>query len=185
MGNNGSVLSTGVNDSGTLTGLTTTVGNYLTDSDIESIGEGEPYTFVITLSDGSTLTYVNRIPTRPITMADAAIFPYFPTFAASSQSDVLTFNGSSSASINFGTSAGNVHPWSAAIYWGTGVNSGTNSVSIPYTSSSATVPCTGSAASSCGTSTNWINGASTYGLYQVRSRTAEGVDVYSQIRNGF
>jgi Bacterial Ig domain len=182
LGNNGYGLQSGVNSSGTLSGLTTGVGNYLTDSDVASIGEGEPYTFVITLSDGSTVTYINRLPTRPLSATEAAAFSYYPTFDASMGAYLLSFTGASSAVINFGTSAGNVHPWSSAIYWGTGANSGTSSIAIPYTSTSATVPCTGTASNSCGTAANWGSGHS---MFQVRSRTADSMDVYSQIRYGY
>ncbi len=184
LGNDGNLIGSG-NNTGTMSGLSTSVGNYLSDSDIASIGEGEPYTFEIILSDGSSMTYVNRLATRPLTPAETQGFAYYPTFSTATQNNLLTFVGATSAAINFGISTGNVHPWSTAIYWGTGVNGGTNSVNVPYTSNSVDVPCTGTSANSCGLRSNWVVGTSGLGLFQVRSRTADGLDVYSQIRNGF
>ena len=184
LGNDGKKIGESVgNSSGTLTGLSTSVGNYLSDSDIGSIEEGEPYKFEIRLSDGSTVSFVNRLAIRPLTASETLAFSYYPSFANSTKSDLLTYVGATSASINFGLSAGNVHPWSAAIYWGVGANGGTNSVIMPYASSSALIPCTGAASNSCATSSNWVQGSA--GLFQVRSRTSDGLDVYSQIRNGF
>jgi hypothetical protein len=182
LGNNGNAIQASVNDSGSIAGVNTAVGNYLTDSDMTNIGEGEPYTFEITLSDGSTVTYVNRLPTRPLSATEAAAFSFYPTFSAATQTYLLSFNGSSPAVINFGTSAGNVHPWSTAIYWGTGANGGTSSINIPYASTSAIVPCAGSASNSCGTASNWGSGLS---MFQVRSRTSDSMDIYSQIRYGY
>lgn len=180
LGNDGNAIQAGINDSGTMTGMTTAIGNYLSDADIASIGEGEPYTYVITLDDGSTVTYINRLPTRPLTATEAAGFSFYPTFSDITKSYLQTFTGTSSASLSFGTSVGNAHPWSSAIYWGTGANSGTSSINVPYTATSASVPCTGSAASSCGNASNWGTGLNTF---QIRSRTPSGMDVYSQIRN--
>ncbi len=184
IGNDGRTLQAGVNNTGSYTGLATAVGNYLSDSDLTSIGEGEPYTFEITLSDGSTVSYINRLPTRPLSTAEATAFSYYPTFSAATKNQLPSFNGSTSTSVEFGTSAGNVHPWSVAIYWGyNNATSGTTSLTVPYTASSITFPCTGTAINSCGTSTNWTNSGAN-ATYQIRSRTVDGVEVYSIITSG-
>ena len=159
---------------------------------------GEPYLFTFTMSDGSTLKYVNRLTNSTMTTDNAAKLN-FPSFAAGVSDSFATFNGATSSSFSVSWNALKTATiFADAIFWdrgevnntvkfGIGVTS--NSVSCP--TSTATVTGTNyngdpiSNVLNCQLSNNWqattASGPDS-GILQLKARTYEGLFIQSQIR---
>ena len=163
------------------------VSGYLSDAQINAIKPGQPFQFVITMSDSTTITYVNRVHFQPRNSQDvqAAAYPLFTQTAIDSMKAYLGTGGKFNVSwLPLSTS----RPYSTAIYWQGGSFSQNHGLSQTEISANASdVPCTGTGANGCTTSTNWGGNSgggsgNARGLAQVRSRDGRGFQFYSQIR---
>jgi hypothetical protein len=160
----------------------------LTDSAIDNIKYGEIYTFTITISDGTVLTYKNRLENSVLNLAATQKLEY-PDFTDATVTALKTYTGQSNFNAAWRKTT-NSRVYNAAIYWSRGTYSNTQNLSGSEISAGAkTLTCgTGaindSQAPSCNSAANWTNSgnASTAGIIQVRSRTADGFEVFSQIR---
>lgn len=160
----------------------------LNDSAIDNIKYGEIYTFTITISDGTVLTYKNRLENSVLNLAATQKLEY-PDFTDATVTALKTYTGQSNFNAAWKKTT-NSRVYNAAIYWSRGTYSNTQSLSGSEISAAAkTLTCgTGAIndaqAPSCNSAANWTNSgnASTAGIIQVRSRTADGFEIFSQIR---
>ncbi len=154
---------------------------YLTDAQLGSIQPGQPFKFVVELSDGSTqINFVNRVHVSPRNTVDNQTLEY-PVFTPATIVAMSSYLGGGSAfTINWQTML-NSRPYSAAIYWQNGGFS--NNYGLTQTQindKSVSIACIGSGANSCGNTANW--GPSGKGLAQIRTRQGNGFQIFSQIR---
>lgn len=163
------------------------VSGYLSDAQINAIKPGQPFKFVITLSDNTTITYVNRVHFQPRNSQDvqSAAYPLFTQTAIDAMKAYLGTGGAFNVSWQpLSTS----RPYSSAIYWQAGSYSQNHGLSqTEISANSASIPCTGSGANGCANSANWggNSGGGTgnaRGLAQIRSRDGKGFQYFSQIR---
>lgn len=159
---------------------------YLSDSDIASISAGEPYTFELTLSNGATKTYVNRISHPLITPTQAQALRY-PSFKPETISAFTAFGSSDSIPSSFTSywdKLDSSQIWSTAMYWSKGA-SATSVNRLPPGSTSYSIACPTSASPQCTSTGSWKTPGSTTpnsGILQLRSRTFDGLQIFSQIR---
>ena len=162
---------------------------------------GEPYLFTLTMSDGSTIKYINRLPTSTLTTEQAALLN-FPQFTSDMSAKFAAYNGSASNTLSVTWKPlDTALIFADAIFWNRGeVNSTarispgvmSNTVSCP---APATVYATGITlqnsagdtvrAMDCRDSLNWkSSGSSTpdQGLLQLKARTFDGLFIQSQLR---
>jgi Bacterial Ig domain len=159
------------------------VSGFLSDTQINLIKPGQPFKFVITLSDSSTISYINRVHFTPQNTQDVmtASYPIFTTTSIDAMKTYLGTGGAFSVSwLPISTS----RPYSSSIYWQNGAYSKTSLLTQTEVSANAVnVPCTGTGANACATSANWGGSTQTArGLAQVRSRDGRGFQYFSQIR---
>lgn len=157
-------------------------GNYLTDNELSVIKTGEPYTFELTYSDGTIRTYVNRV-SYPVLTMDSVVKVNFP---AINNTDFDAFNGSLTGNDTYTVGwdqLGTSQVFSAALYWSKGLSATSNN-RIPIGRLTQSLDCTATGSPACKTGSSWINAGSTpdSGTVQVRSRTIDGLQIYSQLR---
>lgn len=159
------------------------VYGFLSDAQIDAIRPGHPFRFVITLSDNSTISYINRVHFTPHNTQDVLTASY-PIFAPTSYDALKTYLGTGGAFPVSWLPIGTSRPYSSSIYWQNGAY--TKTVTLTQTEVSANavnVPCTGTGANSCANSANWGGSSQTArGLAQIRSRDGKGFQYFSQIR---
>jgi len=159
-------------------------GQNLTDAQIAELNPGEPYNFVITLSNGTVLNQVNRIHTQPLSSVGIQALNY-PTFTTATVDALKTFTGQSASFTVAWDKITSSRPYNAAIYWSKGTYSTTKGISsASLAASSVAVPCTSTDA--CTTSSSWTDGlngsSSDLGIVQIRTRQLDGFQIYSIIR---
>ena len=160
------------------------VSGFLSDAQINAIKPGQPFKFVITLSDGSTINYVNRVHFTPQNTQDVLTASY-PIFTPASIDAMKTYLGTGGSFPVSWLPIATSRPYSSSIYWQNGAYSKTASLTQAEVSANAVnVPCTGTGGAACATSTNWWDGSSpnARGLAQIRSRDGRGFQYFSQIR---
>jgi uncharacterized protein YjdB len=155
---------------------------WLDDTGLNSIKNGEPYTFELTLNDGSVITYVNRISYPMMDTASVKLVKY-PNIT---NTDFAAFNGSLAGNTTYTASWDQLDTsqvFSAALYWSKGVSSMSNN-KLPVGVRSQVLNCTNTGSPACQTASSWIStGASPdSGILQVRSRTFDGLQIFSQLR---
>jgi hypothetical protein len=159
------------------------VSGFLSDAQINAIKPGQPFRFVITLSDNSTITYINRVHFTPKNTQDVLTASY-PMFTPSSIDSMKTYVGTGNAFAVSWLPIATSRPYSSSIYWQNGTYVRTVSLTQTEISANAVnVPCTGTGANACGNSANWGGTSPTArGLAQIRSRDGRGFQYFSQIR---
>lgn len=159
------------------------VSGFLSDAQINAIRPGQPFKFVITLSDNSTITYINRVHFTPQNTQDALTASY-PMFTTTSIDSMKTYVGTGNAFAVSWLPIATSRPYSSAIYWQNGTYSRTVGLTQTEISANAVnVPCTGAGANACGNSANWGGSSPTArGFAQIRSRDGRGFQYFSQIR---
>ncbi|CAM3802369.1 carboxypeptidase-like regulatory domain-containing protein [Polynucleobacter arcticus] len=159
------------------------VPGFLSDAQINAIKPGQPFRFVITLSDNSTITYVNRVHFTPQNTQDALTASY-PMFTTSSIDSMKTYVGTGGSFAVSWLPIATSRPYSSSIYWQNGTYVRTASLTQTEISANAVnVPCVGTGANACANSANWGGSSqSARGLAQIRSRDGRGFQYFSQIR---
>lgn len=142
---------------------------------------GEPYKFVITFSDGSSKTYINHLTHSLVTTAQATLLN-MPTFTSDTTSRFATYNGNTAsqfASAWDKFDGGNI--FGVALLWAKAANSFT--AFLPLGTLSNTFTCSNSGSPACNASSSWMVGSSPdQGILQLKSRTFDGLQLFSQIR---
>lgn len=170
------------------TTVDTIAAENLSDAGIDNIKYGEIYTFTITISDGTVLTYKNRLENSVLNLASTQKLEY-PDFTDATVTALKTYTGQSNFNAAWKKTT-NSRVYNAAIYWNRGTYSNTQNLSVSENTGAAkTLTCGAGAiydsqAPSCNSAANWANSgnASTAGIIQLRSRTADGFEIFSQIR---
>jgi hypothetical protein len=159
------------------------VSGFLSDTQINAIKPGQPFKFVITLSDSSTITYTNRVHFTPQNTQDVQTSSY-PIFTTASIDAMKTYVGTGGSFSVGWLPISTSRPYSSSIYWQNGAYAKTAGLTQTEISANAVnVPCTGTGANACANSANWGGGSTTArGLAQVRSRDGRGFQYFSQIR---
>ena len=160
--------------------------------------KGESYLFTLTMSDGSTIKYVNRLTNSTMTVDQAALLS-FPSFAADMSSAMANFNGGSSASltVNWNTLK-TALIFQNALFWNTGeinqqakvtVGATTNSISCPTSSVViAGANYQGDTVNNilnCQDTLVWKSSSASApdgGILQLKARTYDGLFIQSQLR---
>jgi hypothetical protein len=160
--------------------------------------KGERYLFTLTMSDGTTIKYVNRLTNSTMTVDQAALLS-FPTFTTDMSSAMANFNGGASTSltVNWNTLK-TAFIFQDALFWNTGelnqqakvtVGSTTNSISCP--TSSVVIAGTnyqGDAVNNilnCQETLVWKSSTASNpdgGILQLKARTYDGLFIQSQLR---
>lgn len=159
------------------------VSGFLSDAQINAIKPGQPFKFVITLSDSSTITYINRVHFTPQNTQDIIAASY-PMFTPASIDSMKTYVGTGGAFAVSWLPIATSRPYSSSIYWQNGAYSKTAQLTQTEVSANAVnVPCTGTGANACANGANWGGSSqSARGLAQIRSRDGRGFQYFSQIR---
>lgn len=113
----------------------------LTDVDITAIKPLDLYKFVITKANTTTLTYWNRLRSRPLTVAEMALVKYVD-FSPATKALVTTatkYTGGVKPTMAWTVPANAPRPF-LAYFFHTG---GSDRIGVPFTTSSAVIPCTG------------------------------------------
>jgi hypothetical protein len=162
---------------------------------------GEKYLFTITMSDGTTLNYINRLSHTLIPPDDLVKLDY-PEPSADTITAFSTFNGSSSASFSPSwTAMKRAYVFQDVIMWNRGeadsragvkVGSTSNNISCSSYNSGLSTPniTVGSAVNSdplnCKDPNNWVSGANgaavDSGILQLKARRSDGIFVSTQVR---
>ena len=155
----------------------------LTDAQIAEIHPGEPYTFVITLSNGTVLNYVNRVHAQPLGTADLQRLNY-PTFTAATIDALKTFTGQSSTFTIAWDKIKTSKPYSAALYWNKAAFSASKGITNEeLVATSVALPCTST--NGCTTAANWSDGlggsVSNRGAALMRTRQLDGYLIFTNI----
>lgn len=164
-----------------------------------SAKRGEPYKFVITMSNGDTVKLINRLPYSTMTPTQAAKLDY-PAFAAGTDTAFASYTGSSSG-FNFSwNSLQSALIFGTAIYWNQGEVDSTSNVGPTATSN--TIPCPNNSGNTAIAGTNYANDADSDmlnctlainwksaaasapdgGVLQLKARTFDGLFIQSQIK---
>ena len=159
------------------------VAGFLSDAQINAIKPGQPFKFVITLSDSSTITYINRVHFTPMNTQDVLAASY-PMFTSTSIDAMKTYLGTGGAFPVSWQPIATSRPYSSSIYWQNGKFTKTSSLTqTEITANAVNIPCTGTGVDACATSANWGGSSqSARGLAQIRSRDGRGFQYFSQIR---
>jgi hypothetical protein len=162
---------------------TRTINNragYLSDDQLKAIKPGRSFQFVIELSNGSSISYVNRVHASPQDTVDNIALEY-PLFKPETKTAMRDYLGGNGAFVIDWLQAKDSRPYSSAIYWDEGGFSRSTSLTqAQIDAKSVSIVCTGTGLNACGNASNW--GASGKGLAQIRARKANGSQVFSQIR---
>jgi hypothetical protein len=154
------------------------VAGYLSDDQIKEIKPGRSFQFVIELSNGTSINYVNRVHATPQDTVDNVVLEY-PLFKPETKTAMRDYLGGNRAFVIDWLQASDSRPFSSAIYWQLGSFSRSTALTqAQIDAKSVSIACTGAGADDCGNASNW--GSS--GLAQIRARKANGSQVFSQIR---
>jgi hypothetical protein len=152
----------------------------LSDDQLKAIKPGRSFQFVIELSNGTTINYVNRVHASPQDTVDNIALEY-PLFKPETKTAMRDYLGGNGAFVIDWLQAKDSRPYSSAIYWDEGGFSRSTSLTqAQIDAKSVSIVCTGTGLNACGNASNW--GASGKGLAQIRARKANGSQVFSQIR---
>ena len=162
---------------------------------------GEPYLFTLTMSDGSVIKYINRLPTSTLTTEQAALLNY-PKFTSDMSAKFAAYDGSTSNTLAVSwKSLDTALIFADAIYWNRGEVNSTARISPGVTSNSISCPAPATIYASgislqnsagdtvramdCRDSLNWKSSDSSVpnqGLIQLKARTFDGLFIQSQLR---
>ena len=180
--------------------LTSTPGAWPTNMTAK---KGEPYLFTIYLSNGNTLSYVNRLPSSLLTVAQAAKVTY-PLFDSTTGNTFASFMGGNSNSLAVAWSKpGKGYVFQSALMWdraegstnnGVKVGATSNTISCSMFDSSIRVPSFAPGATvtqtdplNCKDTGNWVSGAAganvvDSGILQLKARTPDSLFISTQMR---
>lgn len=179
--------------------LTSTPGAWPTNMTAK---KGEPYLFTIYLSNGNTLSYVNRLPSSLLTVAQAAKVTY-PLFDSTTGNTFASFMGGNSNSLAVAWSKpGKGYVFQSALMWdraegstnnGVKVGATSNTISCSMYNSGLSVPsfAPGSTVNTdplnCKDTGNWVSGAAganvvDSGILQLKARTPDSLFISTQMR---
>jgi hypothetical protein len=185
---------TGWNTSGGTTGS----GSLIT---VATAKRGEPYLFTLTMSDGSTIKYINRLPTSTLTTEQAALLN-FPQFTPDMSARFAAYDGSASNTLSVTWKPlDTALIFADAIYWNRGEVNSTARISPGLTSNTISCPAPATVYASnisvqnsagdtvramdCRDSLNWKSSNSSspnQGIIQLKARTFDGLFIQSQLR---
>ncbi|PIT71237.1 Ig-like domain-containing protein [Limnohabitans sp. B9-3] len=171
-GSDGNSIAAGGSSAFTYQGSTTAGGEWLSDNDLSAIGSGEPYNITIWLSDGSTVNYVNRLPTSMLSLADARNYPDYPDFTTATKTAFLSYAGTSGFQSAL-TANSNIYTYQVGMFWNGSSTSSINN--LAPSSASTTLAC----GSNC-LSGNWAPGAA---MLKAFARTVDSLAVSTQYWN--
>lgn len=151
-------------------------GVMLVDGELLAIGANQQYLLTLTLSDGTTLNYINRMNHAPLLLADLPLQSY-PTFDTATETTLKTYVGASAAALSWLPITTSM-PFAATIYWADAA--GSTSSKLGYGATSTSIPCTGA----CATASNWQGSTPNpnRGIFQLRSRTFDDLLIMEQLR---
>ena len=164
-GSDGQSLSAS-NNSFTFQDSATGGGNWLADGDLSAISTGEPYRIKIWLSDGSTVSYINRLPTSMLSLSETQSYPDFPNFNAATKTAFTAYTGTADFPATIVPNP-NIYTFQVGMFWNGASTSSTGSLSP--NSSSVTLSC----GSSC-SSGNWMTG---FAMIKAFARTVDSLAV--------
>jgi hypothetical protein len=154
----------------------------LTDTDIQAIKPLDLYKYVITKTDLSTVTYWNRLRSRPLTVAEMALVKYVD-FSAAAKAMMTTgtlYAGGTAPTINWTVPANAPRPFLAYFFH----VAGSDRIGVPFSSTSATIPCSGNSECSGSqyvtTLTTGLTATSQYG-FQAVSRNRFDTQIFTQL----
>lgn len=169
-GSDGRPISAGVNDNFQFLGTSTSAGNWLSDVDLSSIQFDEPCKIKIWFDDGSNLSYINRLPTSVLTLAESVSYPSYPDFSTETKNSIRSFVGANDFKIQILANP-DLYTYQAGIFWNNAVNFTINGLPASTNGISTTIACQNS--SSCNTG-DWSPGR---GFVKAFSRTTDSLTV--------
>ncbi len=159
---------------------------------------GEPYKFVITMSNGDVIKLVNRLPYSSLSPDQAANLP-FPRLASGVDTSFASFAGSSNGFNLSWSQQDTALIFAAAIYWEQGDVD--NTLNLAPGATSATVPCPSNTYNalagknyagdvvddllSCTKPLNWRSSTASApdgGVLQLKAKTPDGLFIQSQVK---
>jgi hypothetical protein len=153
-GSDGNSLATGINDSFQYTGTSTNSGNWLSDTDLKNIQFDEPYKIKIWLSDGNTVSYINRLPTSMLTLSESINYPAYPDFSQASKDAIRSFNGLTDFTAQISANP-NLYIYQAGLFWNNSATFTINGLAASVNSSTTVIPCANNTACTNG---DWSQG---------------------------
>lgn len=162
-----------------------------------SAKKGESYLFTLTMSDGATIKYVNRLLNSTMTVDQAALLS-FPQFTSDMSNTVANFNGSTSSSITVTWNPlKSALIFQDALFWNTAEVNQQAKISIGATTNTINCPTSSTVIGganpygdpvtnilNCQDSLVWKSSAASApdgGLVQLKARTFDGLFIQSQI----
>jgi hypothetical protein len=161
---------------------------------------GEQYKFVVTMSNGDVIKFINRLPNSTLTPTQASKLT-FPSLASGVDASFASFAGSSSGFNLSWNPMQSALIFAAAIYWEQGDID--NTVGVAPADTSKTIPCPNNAGNSalsglnyantavadllnCTLPLNWKSTNTTSnpdgGVLQLKARTFDGLYIQSQVK---
>lgn len=154
----------------------------LTDDEIQTIKPLDLYKFVITKSDATTLTYWNRLRSRPLTVAEL-LQVRFVDFTPATKALLTTatmYNGGAAPTVSWTVPTNAPRPFKAMFFH----LNGSDIVGVPFTSASAAIPCTSNtdcASVNNGTYVSNMSSSSNSFVIQTVSRNRFDTQIFSSI----
>ncbi len=150
-----------------------------TDADITAIQPLDLYKFVITKTDTSTLTYWNRLRSRPLTVAEMAQVKYVDFTAATKalMTTATLYTGGAKPTVAWTVPANAPRPFLTYFFHA----NGSDRTGVSFTSTSATIACTSN--SDCAGSGLYNTNLTTTGQYgfQTVSRNRFDTQIFTQL----
>ena len=151
-----------------------------TDASIQAIKPLDLYKYVISKTDNTTVTYWNRLRSRPLTVEEIGLVK-FVDFAPATTALMTTaslYTGGAAPAVSWSVPANGPRPFKAGFFH----TGGSDFQNVPFSASSATIPCSGNTDCS-GSGSNYNAGLSTTGsyLFQTIARNRFDTQIFTQI----
>ncbi len=150
----------------------------LSDADIQTIQPLDLYKFVITKTDATTLTYWNRLRSRPLTVAEMAkvqFVNFTPTTMALMTTATL-YTGGAAPTVSWTVPANGPRPFRVMFFHA----GGSDFKNVPFGTSSATIPCTGNTDCSGSNYNTHLTTTEQY-LFQIIARDRFDNQIFTQL----
>lgn len=153
-----------------------------TDAEIQTIIPMDLYKFVITQTSGAgggTITYWNRLRSRPLTVAEMGLvkFVEFTPATVALMTNATLYAGGAAPTESWTVPTGGPKPYAAYFFH----QNGSDRKGVSFNSNSATVPCSGNA--DCASGGAYNTGLTTTGayLFQTVARNRFDTQIFTQL----
>lgn len=153
-----------------------------TDAEIQTIIPMDLYKFVITQTSGAgggTLTYWNRLRSRPLTVAEMGLVKFvdFTPATVALMTNATLYTGGTAPTTSWTVPTGGPKPYAAYFFH----QNGSDRKGVPFNSNSATVPCSSNV--DCASGGAYNTGLNTSGayLFQTVARNRFDTQIFTQL----